>query len=287
MARVGRRKNAISKYYEVNVAMMGRFLQGQRALHSKDYARCLGVMNFTSIMEEIENMPTTKIVTNCINGFATNNAALAYFAQGKPAVAYATLLKARALLAKAITGVEDKELQLFSLNYGSHLERITYNQVLCLLQQHPHSRAALPLAEHLAKNNPISKNYKYWYRQAQAHLSAQLDAVTPQHARQALLQQAYHALSQAWLCLLRHEVPSEEVLRDVNRHSNIQEDDIAAIILRMRREAQQFRQSTITWLCYCALGLGQYRKCIAHAKQALGGERLESTNRVNVQHYKY
>ena len=105
LGRVSRRKNAISKYYEINVAMIGRFLEGQRALHGRQYGECLSLMNFTNIMEEVENMPTTKIVSNCVNGFATNNTALAYVAQGKTALAYATLVKARALLAKAMTGV--------------------------------------------------------------------------------------------------------------------------------------------------------------------------------------
>lgn len=42
-------------------------------------------------------------------------------------------VKAKTLLSKGITGVEDKDLQLFWINYSSHTETITYNMALCLL----------------------------------------------------------------------------------------------------------------------------------------------------------
>ena len=66
-------------------------------------------------------MPTTKIITNIISAFVNNNAALVHFHFRVPVVALAYLTKAKALLTKACTGVEDRELHLFSLNYGSYI----------------------------------------------------------------------------------------------------------------------------------------------------------------------
>jgi hypothetical protein len=90
-------------------------------------------MNFATIVEDLEQMPTTKIITNIISAFVSNNAAIAHLHQGTPTVALSYLVKAKTLLAKACTGVEDKDLHLFSLNYGSHIDTITFNQALILL----------------------------------------------------------------------------------------------------------------------------------------------------------
>jgi hypothetical protein len=79
-------------------------------------------------------MPTTKIITNILNAFVTSNTGLIHFSIGKPIIALTYFAKAKGLLTKACTGVEDKDLHLFSLNYGNHLESITYNQALALLQ---------------------------------------------------------------------------------------------------------------------------------------------------------
>ncbi len=78
-------------------------------------------MNFVNIVEEFEQMPTTKIITNILNAFATSNTGLVHFVYGKSTVALAYFSKAKALLGKACTGVEDKDLHLFSLNYGNHI----------------------------------------------------------------------------------------------------------------------------------------------------------------------
>ncbi len=90
-------------------------------------------MNFSTIVEEFDQMPTTKIITNIISAFVNNNAAIVHFHLTMPTVALTYFAKAKALLTKAITGVEDKDLHLFSLNYGSYIEAITFNQALTLL----------------------------------------------------------------------------------------------------------------------------------------------------------
>ncbi len=90
-------------------------------------------MNLTTIAEEFEQMPTTKIVTNIVSAFVNSNAGVVHVHYGMLAVALGYFGKAKALLAKACTGVEDRDLHLFSLNYGSFIEAISLNQGLALL----------------------------------------------------------------------------------------------------------------------------------------------------------
>jgi hypothetical protein len=78
-------------------------------------------------------MPTTKIVTNIISAFVNSNAGVVHFHYGMPSVALGYFGKAKALLAKACTGVEDRDLHLFALNYGSYIETISFNQAMALL----------------------------------------------------------------------------------------------------------------------------------------------------------
>ncbi len=78
-------------------------------------------MNFTNMSEELDQMPTTKIITNIINGFATSNTGIIHFNYQKPFIALAYFSKAKTLLAKACTGVEDRELHIISLNYSNYL----------------------------------------------------------------------------------------------------------------------------------------------------------------------
>jgi hypothetical protein len=137
LGRARRRKNNLNKYYETNLALMGRFHEALRTLYSHNWQRSLSLMNFTTISEDFEGLPTTKIITNVVSAFVNNNAAIAHLQQGMPAVASAYLAKAKTLLTKACTGVEDKDLHLFSLNYGSHLDSITHNQAIALLSIRP------------------------------------------------------------------------------------------------------------------------------------------------------
>ena len=90
-------------------------------------------MNFANIQNEIEQMPSTKIITNILNALTTSNVGIVHFWEKKYHVALQYFFKAKSLLSKGITGVEDKDLQLFWINYSSHTEAITYNMALCLL----------------------------------------------------------------------------------------------------------------------------------------------------------
>ena len=78
-------------------------------------------------------MPSTKIITNILNALTTSNVGIVHFWEGKFHVALQYFFKAKSLLSKGITGVEDKDLQLFWINYSSHSEAISYNMALCLL----------------------------------------------------------------------------------------------------------------------------------------------------------
>lgn len=50
LERIKKRKNTFSKYYEINVAMIDRFLCAQKQFYSRNYARCLSQMNFVNIV---------------------------------------------------------------------------------------------------------------------------------------------------------------------------------------------------------------------------------------------
>lgn len=45
---------------------------------------------------------------------------MVHFAQKKPHIALSYFSKAKTLLSKGCTGVEDKDLQLFSINYSNN-----------------------------------------------------------------------------------------------------------------------------------------------------------------------
>lgn len=94
-------------------------------------------MNLSSITEDFDQMPTTKIITNIVSAFVNNNAAIVHLQLSMPAITLSYLNKAKALLIKACTGVEDKDLHLLSLNYGSYIDSITFNQGLVMLTVRP------------------------------------------------------------------------------------------------------------------------------------------------------
>jgi len=120
LARIKRRKNAVNKYYEPNLLLFCRFAEAHRELYARNYPKCLSLINYAIIAEELEQMPTTKIVNNVVSAFVTSNAGLVHFHEGMPSVALNYFAKAKTLLTKAYTGVEDRDLHLFSLNYGSY-----------------------------------------------------------------------------------------------------------------------------------------------------------------------
>ena len=85
-------------------------------------------------------MPQTKIITNIYSSFSHNNIGIVNFSKGKKSVGLHFLQKAQTLLTKGCTGVEDKDLQLFSSNYAHHNVRIGYNLgLLALSMKSSHS----------------------------------------------------------------------------------------------------------------------------------------------------
>ena len=62
-------------------------------------------MNFVNIVEEYEQMPATKIITNILNAFATSNTGIVHYMYEKPSIALIYFARAKSLLAKACTGV--------------------------------------------------------------------------------------------------------------------------------------------------------------------------------------
>lgn len=204
--------------------MIGRFLEAQKQLHAGQLSRCLSLMNFVNMVEEHEQMPTTKIITNILNAFATNNTGTVHFAYGKPTLALLHFAKAKALLAKACTGVEDKDLHLFSLNYGNHIESVTFNQALALLGSRP--RESYTYFESIRKSNQMSKNYKFWYRMGQAILQYYHDARTPIDQRKPLLHSALAALTNCLVCLDSTRLPTAATLKNLTKFSPLPEEDI-------------------------------------------------------------
>jgi len=68
-----------------------------------------------------------------LNALTTSNTGIVHFWEKKYHIALQYFFKAKSLLSKGITGVEDKDLQLFWINYSSHNEAISYNMALSLL----------------------------------------------------------------------------------------------------------------------------------------------------------
>jgi hypothetical protein len=113
--------------------MISRFHEAQKELHAGNRVKCLELMNFANIQNDVEQMPSTKIITNILNALTTSNVGIVHFSILKYHIALQYFFKAQGLLSKGITGVEDKDLQLFWINYSSQNEAITYNMALCLL----------------------------------------------------------------------------------------------------------------------------------------------------------
>lgn len=253
-------------------------------------------MNFATIAEDLEQMPTTKIITNIINAFVNNNAAIAHLHQGMPTVALSYLTKAKTLLAKACTGVEDKDLHLFSLNYGSHIDTITFNQALILLtvaqrdraqsqQDNNYCKDSYLYFETLRKSGQMSRNYKFWYRMAQSVLQYYHDPRVPQNQKQPLLNNALNSLTNALLCLDQYTVPTHQQLKSITDFTNIEEEQIEGIILKLKAEAIRFRHSILTLICYVSLGLGLCRRVVRVAQTLLEDKKLDPLNKMNVLHY--
>ena len=113
-------------------------------------------------------MPQNRIITNIYSALSYNNIGIIHYSYGKACVALNYFNKAQLLLGKGCTGVEDKDLQLFSSNSISHNLKIYYNMGVASLNIYP--TQAYQILEQLKKSNTQSSDYKYWYRIGQAEL---------------------------------------------------------------------------------------------------------------------
>ncbi len=113
-------------------------------------------------------MPQNKIITNIYSALSYNNIGIIHFSYGKPSVALSYFNKAQTLLSKGCTGVEDKDLQLFSSNYSSHGQKVFYNIGVISLTVYPSQ--AYQILEQLKKSFTQCCDFKYWYRVGQAEL---------------------------------------------------------------------------------------------------------------------
>lgn len=64
------------------------------------------------------------------------------------------------------------------------------------------------------------------------------------------------------MCLDKVVIPNSQQLKNLTNFANLQEEDIEAIIMKMKTETLNFRHSTLTLICYVSLGLGLWRKVI-------------------------
>lgn len=114
----------------------------------------------------------------------------------------------------------------------------------------------------MRKSNQMSRSYRFWYRMAQSALTYYHDPKTPNEQRRALLTTALAALNNALLCLDQLKVPTVQELRNLTRWAGLPEEEVEAVVMKMRSEAQQFRHSTLTLMCYVGLGLGLWRRVV-------------------------
>ena len=106
-----------------------------------------------------------------------------------------------------------------------------------------------------------------------------------QEKKPALLNTALSSLTNALLCLDKLTIPTSQQLKNITNFTNLQEENIEAIIMKMKAESLRFRHSTLTLMCYVSLGLGLWRKVIRIGQPLLEDKKFDQKNRVNVLHY--
>ena len=116
-------------------------------------------MNFSSIQSDYEQMPQTKIITNIYSSLTNNNAAIIYYSFGKMDLALHFFNKAHTLLLKGCTGVQDKDLQLFSSNFANHVHKINYNLGLIALKTK--ASESFHVFEFFKKNNYMCSDFQF------------------------------------------------------------------------------------------------------------------------------
>ena len=131
----------------------------------------------------------------------------------------------------------------------------------------------------------MSRSYKFWYRMAQSMIQYYHTPKLQAEQKGPLLTTALSALTNALQCLDSHTVPCPDQLRNLCRFSALEEEDIEAIIMKMRTELLHFRHSTLTLIAYVSLGLGLWRKAIRVGQTLLEDKKFDGRNKINVLHY--
>ena len=179
-------------------------------------SKAVSLLHFSNIQNEYEQMPQTKIITNIYSALSANNIAVINFTLGKINTSLHLLSKAQTLLAKGCTGVEDKDLQLFSANYANHNYKITYNLALVSLSKQ--CQQAYQLFEYLKRMNLQGQDFKSWYRTGQAELQYYFENYSKlsEDGRETILKSCLVSFNQGQYCLSKREIPTLEISKTIS-----------------------------------------------------------------------
>jgi hypothetical protein len=106
----------------------------------------------------------------------------------------------------------------------------------------------------------MSRSFRFWYRMAQSAIQYSEDPKLLQAHRLPFLNSAMSSLNNALLCLDHHVVPLPQQLKNLTPFANLQEEDVEAMVMKMKTEATRFRHSILTLICFVSLGLGLHRR---------------------------
>ena len=283
LEKARKRKNNTNKYYEINLLMVDRFHQAHREFHNclknadtSGVNRAISLLHFSNIQNDFDQMPQTKIITNIYSSLSINNTAVIFYASGLPNAAAYLFNKAQTLLAKGCTGVEDKDLQLFSANYASHNFKITYNLALTCLSRD--SVQSYQIFDYFKKVSLLGQDYKSWYRAGQSELQYYFEnyAKMNEEGKSIILKTSLKSFLNSLQCLRRRELPTLEVSKSI---LNLKEEEIDAITNKMRAELQMFKQNILLIITYINLLLKKYHRTILYAKELINSEKTRDEAR--------
>jgi len=80
----------------------------------------------------------------------------------------------------------------------------------------------------------MSRSYKFWYRMAQSIIQYYHTPRLPEEQKRILLNTALTKLNNALYCLSKFEVPTAQQIKNFTNFTNLQEEDVDAIIMKMR-----------------------------------------------------
>lgn len=85
-----------------------------------------------------------------------------------------------------------------------------------------------------------------------------------------LLKSCLRSFGQSLFCLEKRYIPTPEISKII---SILREEEIEAIIIKMKGEVHNFRQNILLILSYVNLILQQYSKAIFHAKELINSDK--------------